>query len=143
MFEVSCEKIAKCDVDQKAYKGLPAGSYACAAVSAPFAADTLGKVLAARAKGAAAACEGKGKDLSCSLQSTGKGEKTSVSEGGLSEALSAMSAVQGVLLQAKGVGAVGNRNGGTPTASARVLAWPSGWGAGSRDSWACVLPCSR
>jgi mannan endo-1,6-alpha-mannosidase len=54
--EVACEFNGKCTIDDRAYKGLAARSYARAAIAAPFLASQISPVLEASAKAATGTC---------------------------------------------------------------------------------------
>ncbi|KAF2726557.1 glycoside hydrolase family 76 protein [Polyplosphaeria fusca] len=125
LFEVACETNGKCNTDQKAFKGLAARHYARAAVSAPEAAGNLSKVLEASAKAAAGACSGNGDDFGCSLQWNKDGEAEKTRDGGLSETLSALEAVQVLLFTEEGSTGNGNGNGTLPSAAQSGNAGPS------------------
>jgi mannan endo-1,6-alpha-mannosidase len=100
--EIACEGNGKCDVDQRAFKGLATRSYARAALSAPFLADNVTVMLEASAKAAAGACkegvykdvEG-GLDIQCALIWDGEGSDAGV--GDVSTGLASLEAVQGLL----------------------------------------------
>ncbi|KAH6644307.1 glycoside hydrolase [Boeremia exigua] len=101
LIEVACENNGKCDVDQRAFKGIATRSFARAAQVAPIVAEPIYTMLNASAKGAAQNCEGTGENVACgfswsSLSNSNLEEKTA-GDGNLGEVLNALSAVQGLL----------------------------------------------
>jgi len=114
LYEVACERVNKCNIDQKSFKGLAARSLARAAISAPFINGLITPLLQASAKGAAKGCSGTDLKLKCSLNWSGSGNTT---DSGLSETLSALEVVQGLLvLQAKAATPV--NSGASPSGTA-------------------------
>ncbi|KAF2202831.1 mannan endo-1,6-alpha-mannosidase [Delitschia confertaspora ATCC 74209] len=113
--EVACEPKQTCNVDQSAFKGIAARSYARASVVAPIASVPLRKVLETSAKGAGSNCNGEGKDLSCTHEwqpEAAQGKHTIVS-GKLGEVFAALEVVQGLLYPKASIVAKGT----TPTGS--------------------------
>lgn len=97
--EVACERNAKCDTDQRAFKGITARSLGRAAQAAPIVTDSIYKTLNATAKAAAASCEDSGNDVACNLYWSSKGIDSSrtAAGGNLGEVLNALQAVQALL----------------------------------------------
>ncbi|KAF2465009.1 glycoside hydrolase, partial [Lindgomyces ingoldianus] len=107
--EVACETSRKCDIDQKAFKGIAVRSFARAALSAPFASNSLRKMLETSAKGAAKSCGGGDTDVKCDLKWYGEDSNmTSVKDGGLGEVFGALEVVQALLYPQAEAGAKGN-----------------------------------
>ncbi|KAF2029972.1 mannan endo-1,6-alpha-mannosidase [Setomelanomma holmii] len=99
IIETACENNGKCDVDQRAFKGIFARTMARAALAAPFASGTISKILSASAQGAVSVCTSGGKP-SCSLSwadADSKWEQASASDGNLGEVYDALEVVQGLL----------------------------------------------
>lgn len=101
LIEVACENNGKCDIDQRAYKGIATRSFARAAQVAPIVADSLHAIINASAKGAANNCEGSGDNVACGLDwsttNNGTYERRTAADGNLGEVLSALSAIQALL----------------------------------------------
>ncbi|KAF1840353.1 glycoside hydrolase family 76 protein [Cucurbitaria berberidis CBS 394.84] len=113
LVEVACEKNGRCDIDQRAFKGIAARSFARAAISAPSVAESINKMIGASAKGAASACDGNDENVSCNLSWIHGESKWSVSakDGNLGEVFGALEVVQALLYpQAKAL-ATGNGKG--------------------------------
>jgi mannan endo-1,6-alpha-mannosidase len=116
IIEVACETNGKCNVDQRAFKGLALRHYTRAALSAPFAADGLQDMIFESASGAAKSCSGTGENYACAVSWTGgnDGNAEKLADGGLSETLSVLEAVQAVLLFDEGsIGSAGSAGNGT------------------------------
>jgi mannan endo-1,6-alpha-mannosidase len=101
MVEVACENNGKCNIDQRAFKGIFARTLARAALAAPSLVDTdsITRLLGTSAKAAARACT-TGNDPKCSLSwsnTTSKWEAGTASEGNLGEVYDALEVVQGLL----------------------------------------------
>lgn len=96
--EVACERNGKCNIDQRAFKGMYARTMARAAVAAPSEADTINKMLAVSAKAAAAACES-ADEPKCSMSwaSVGSWESETAANGNIGEVFSALEVVQSLL----------------------------------------------
>lgn len=96
--EVACEGNGKCNVDQRAFKGITARSLARAARFAPFASEKLDQVLQASAKAAAFTCSGDEKQVKCGTRWYGQNKSVESGESsGLGEVFSVMEAVQVLL----------------------------------------------
>jgi mannan endo-1,6-alpha-mannosidase len=125
LFEAACEENGKCDIDQRAFKGLAARSYARAAISAGFQSGPIDSVLRASAKAAAASCDGEGDDVECALRWNDDGDdKVKVKEEGLGETFAALEAVQALLYSQTGSIVSGN-------ATTNQTTSPSGTPSGS------------
>lgn len=97
--EVACEDSGKCNIDQRAFKGIFMRSMARVGVAAPWNADVTGKILSANAKAAAGACTG-GDEPKCSMSwadANSKWESDTAADGNIGEVFSALEAVQGLL----------------------------------------------
>ncbi|KAF2746638.1 glycoside hydrolase family 76 protein [Sporormia fimetaria CBS 119925] len=99
IIEPACEWNEKCNVDQRAYKGIFARSLARAAVSAPFLAETSNKILQASAEKAAERCDGEGEELECEFTWADGQEGF-----GLGENTNALQVIQGLLYSKAGTG---------------------------------------
>ena len=99
IYEPACDKSKKCNVDQRAFKGLLARSIGLAAVAAPFAADTFNGVLEISAKGASANCAKVGETWMCATEWYPAESKAGPNNRGadLGNLFSALEAVQGLL----------------------------------------------
>ncbi|KAJ4992820.1 Mannan endo-1,6-alpha-mannosidase DCW1-like protein 3 [Stagonosporopsis vannaccii] len=101
LIEVACERNGKCDVDQRAFKGIAIRSFARAAQAAPIVADSIHRMLDASAKGAAQSCEVNDDDVACRLSwsssSNTTWEQNTAEDGNLGEVLNALSAIQALL----------------------------------------------
>lgn len=97
--EVACERSGKCDVDQRAFKGVAVRSLARAAQAAPVVADSIYKTLNASAKAAALGCLAKtDSNIACSFEwNFGTAEESGAASTGLGELLNALQAVQALL----------------------------------------------
>lgn len=149
LIEVACENNGKCDIDQRAFKGIATRSFARAARAAPIVADSLHSMLDASAKGAAQNCDGTGESVACRLSWSSSvnetWEKNTAGDGNLGEALNALSAVQALLWRtvelSNGTASPASPNAtttGSPSgASGSVL--PTGAGATLATSFTCVL----
>ena len=129
LVEVACEGNGKCDTDQRAFKGIAARSYARAAISAPFVADSINKMLETSAKGAASTCDGSGTDVQCKLSwsdANSAWEAGSAKDGNLGEVFNVLEVVQGLLYKSSKPLATGNE---TTTGSVSVNATQSGGAA--------------
>ncbi|KAF2451659.1 glycoside hydrolase family 76 protein [Karstenula rhodostoma CBS 690.94] len=124
--EVACEKNGKCNVDQKAFKGLAVRSYARAIASAPFISESLAPVLEASAKAAAKGCSEDNGGVKCQLRWTAQGEDA---PGALGEAFSALAVVQALLVPEAKPLATGSSSNGTSTGSSTQNA-PAASGSG-------------
>ena len=98
-----------CNPEYRTFKGLASRSLARAAVSAPFVADTIRKVIEASAKGAAQSCEMDKGALTCGVRwwaSSSDGPRQaneSTTINGVSETFNSLEVVQALLYQTKGV----------------------------------------
>ncbi|KAL1593231.1 hypothetical protein SLS60_010839 [Paraconiothyrium brasiliense] len=114
--EVACELNGKCNVDQRAYKGIASRSFARAIASAPFLSDLLTPLLEASAKAAAEGCSTKDGTVKCPLKWTTKDD----GEYGLGQSFSALAVVQALLVpNAKPLATKSSSNGtsnGSPAA---------------------------
>jgi len=132
--EVACELNGKCDVDQRAFKGVAARSFARAAQAAPIVADSIYKTLNASAKAAASSCVvNTGENVACSFEwDTGSaGDST-----GLGESLNALQAVQALLWRTANFtsnpcNSTASPNGTTDGSPSGASAAPQSTGAGS------------
>lgn len=99
LVEVACEKNGKCDIDQRAFKGIAVRSFGRAAQVAPLVAEPIHTMLLASAKGAADNCEDSGDSVACSLNWSGESawEQATAADGNLGEVLNALQAVQALL----------------------------------------------
>ncbi|KAF2621058.1 glycoside hydrolase family 76 protein [Macroventuria anomochaeta] len=101
LIEAACEKNGKCDIDQRAFKGIAVRSFGRAAQVAPIVADSIHAMLNASAKGAAKNCESGGDNVVCGLSwsssSNGTSEQATAADGNLGEVLNALQAIQALL----------------------------------------------
>jgi mannan endo-1,6-alpha-mannosidase len=107
LVEVACERNAKCDIDQRAFKGAAVRSFARAAQAAPLVADPIAKMLSASAQAAARNCNGSAGEVACSFiwsnssssssSSSDASEQATSANGNLGEVLNALQAVQALL----------------------------------------------
>ncbi|KAF2798041.1 glycoside hydrolase family 76 protein [Melanomma pulvis-pyrius CBS 109.77] len=136
--EVACEKNNKCDIDQKAFKGLAARSFARAAISAPFVADQFQKILKVSAKAAVEGCSGDAKDVKCGAKwyfESSNEDAISIEDGGLGEVLGALEVVQALLYpQAKAISTGNSTTENTPSPTASGTGAPSGTGSAAQVS---------
>lgn len=152
LIEVACEKNGKCDIDQRAFKGIATRSFARAALAAPVVAKSIRTMLDASAKGAAQSCEGEDDGVACRLSWSSSGnsasEQKTAGDGNLGEVLNALSAVQSLLWRNVEIsnGTIGSTTSnattsGSPSgASGTVL--PTGAGSSVAVSFTCVLAIS-
>jgi mannan endo-1,6-alpha-mannosidase len=142
LFEVACEDNARCNIDQRHFKGLTARSLHRAILAAPFIAEELNETLSISAGQAASVCNGEGEDMACGFKWTGEEEEEvpKLSEDGLGEVFNALEAIQGLLYSQQGLGEGLGENGtvsggasgnatGTPTQSGGA---PESTGAAGR-----------
>lgn len=96
--EIACERNGKCNVDQRAFKGIFARTMARAALASPSNADTINTLLKINAKAAADACTN-GDEPKCALRWTVglKDFAASAADGNMGEVFAALEAVQGLL----------------------------------------------
>lgn len=92
LVEIACESRENCDVDQRAFKGITARSYARAIQVAPYTRNLLRPTLEASAEAAAEKCTGEGTEIECSFSWL---EEDGMS--GLGETFNALEVVQGLL----------------------------------------------
>jgi mannan endo-1,6-alpha-mannosidase len=123
LVEVACEKNGKCDIDQRAFKGIAARSFGRAAQAAPLVADSINTLLLASAKGAADNCESSGDSVACRLSWSGDSawEQATAADGNLGEVLNALQAVQALLWSTIDIAGAGNgtsSNSSSPNATA-------------------------
>jgi mannan endo-1,6-alpha-mannosidase len=116
LVELPCEQTGKCSTDQRAFKGIFARTMVRAALSAPFVADSINKMLSTSAKAAASACTS-GQETECSFSwadPNSKWRSASAKDGNLGEVYDVLEIVQGLLSPSakglKGVNASGSGN---------------------------------
>lgn len=99
LYEVACERNGKCDVDQRAFKGIAARSFARAAQAAPIIADPIYKTLNASAKAAASSCVTNTQlNVTCTFEwNQGPVNDSSNDSNSLGERLNALQTVQALL----------------------------------------------
>ncbi|KAJ8117029.1 hypothetical protein OPT61_g1677 [Boeremia exigua] len=137
LIEVACENNGKCDIDQRAYKGIATRSFARAARAAPIVADSIHNMLDASAKGAAQNCETTGNITACRLSwsssSKGTSEQKVAGDGNLGEVLNALSAVQALLWRTV---ETSNATSGSTTPNGTTGGSPSGTSGGVQPTGA-------
>ncbi|KAF2260284.1 mannan endo-1,6-alpha-mannosidase [Lojkania enalia] len=132
LFETACETNNKCDIGQKAYKGIAIRSFSRAALYAPFTSSSFHDMLEASAENAAESCKGEGKDLTCSFIWFEESEPIEVSDEGLGQAFNALGAVQALLYSDANIAPNGDSpNSANPTADPTVSGSASPSGAGT------------
>ncbi|KAH7392311.1 glycoside hydrolase [Phaeosphaeria sp. MPI-PUGE-AT-0046c] len=114
--EVACERSGKCNIDQRAFKGIFARTMARTAVASPWMADTINEVLKVNAKAAAGACENAGNPKCSSWAAASKGGRKTAADGNIGEVFSALEVIQGLLYpSAKGMITANGSSGGNMT----------------------------
>lgn len=118
MYEVACEDIGTCNIDQRSFKAYLARWIAAACVRAPFTYPLLKPILETSAMAAAATCTGGDQGTSCGLKWT-----TGAFDGstGVGEQMSALEVIQanlidrvpGPVTQVSGGNSEGDPNAGT------------------------------
>lgn len=149
LVEAACESNGKCDIDQRAFKGIASRSFARAAISAPNVADSIKTMLTASAKGAASACQEDDNDISCRLSwtdSNSKWESATAKAGNLGEVFAALEVVQGLLYpQAKAVATNTGQRSGSSSGNATQSGDASGTSSSTspqHTSLAVTIPVS-
>lgn len=146
---MACENNGNCDVDQRAFKGIAARSFARAARAAPIVADSLHDMLDASSRGAAENCKGSGNNVACRLNWSSSGDKSwdqeTAGDGNLGEVLNALSAVQAVIWRTAAmpnstVGFVSpNATTSSSPSGASSIVLPTGRGSTLAASFTCAL----
>jgi mannan endo-1,6-alpha-mannosidase len=141
LYEVACEQNGKCNIDQRAFKGLAARSLARAIASAPFVGDSLTPVLEASAKAAAAGCSAKTKTVGCPLRWTVSDDGNR----GVGETFSALAVVQALLVpEAKPLATSSTSNGTSTGSTTETASGASGSGKPAENEGAAdALSVSR
>jgi mannan endo-1,6-alpha-mannosidase len=134
--EVVCEPRGACNVNKKSFKGLLAQNMAATILMAPYTSNTISPLMTSSAEAAAAACH----DSNCgvvwntadtlTVRDTQETNQTGT-EGGLGSQLSALSFIQGLLLNKAAPSAKESASDGDNATSSGGSASPSGAGTPS------------